>query len=159
MKTQLFIASLFLVLFGYSSIKHNYQKTSFNKKFKGISQYSEDNFKKNIDTIKKEIPPYKIIKSNPALKYSIRKIGNGNKVLFFVKNGVQKLPQLDFNKTSGVYYRMGNKEGFDSVTFPFTCSISCSVNYFEHGFDNRPSLINDFKIQINEPGNWEISFK
>jgi len=113
---------------------------------------------KSLDTLNKKTP-YKVVKSNPALKYSIRKIGNGNRVLFFVKNGFQSLPQVDFYKDSGVYYKIGKKEGFENVTFPFECSISSSVNYFDHGFDNRPSLLNDFEIVIYEPGNWEISFK
>lgn len=113
----------------------------------------------SMDTLKENIP-YKILRNAPTLKYSIRKIGNGNKVMFSVNSGLRKLPELNYSQSSGVYTENSRRQqGFENVTFPFKCKLSASINYSENTFNNIGALLNDFEIEIYEPGYWEISFK
>jgi len=106
----------------------------------------------------KEPAPYKVIRSTATVKYTIRKIGTGNSVLFSVNNGLRYLPEIVYTQNNGFFYRSGKKEGFQDVSFPFKCSLNCPVNYMVNAFEPLPALINDFEIEIYEPGNWEISF-
>ncbi|WP_425629623.1 hypothetical protein [Cellulophaga lytica] len=177
MKTQIALFSLILLSLGGSEYTNNYNlqtpianqanykpiKTNVlpnNDKTNSIVK--SQNLWKNIkakDTVK-EKENYKILKSNPALKYSIRKIGQGNRVIFSVNNGLRKLPDLIYNQSSGIYTETNrNKQGFDNVIFPFKCSLSTSVNFNENPFNNIGELLNDFEIEINEPGLWEVSFR
>jgi hypothetical protein len=97
--------------------------------------------------------PYKVLKANPTVNYTIRKIGAGNRVLFSIRDGLRVLPELSFGQNSGNAYSIGNKKGFDNITFPFSCRLSCSVGYLPIA-----TKINDFEIEITQPGTWEISF-
>lgn len=108
---------------------------------------------------KEELDSYKILHASPTLQYVVRKVGNGDKIMFSMKNGTRNLPQLEFHPSSGAPYKSVRKRGFTNVNFPFTCTISCSGNFMVNRFNDKPSLINDFKIEIREPGNWEISFR
>ena len=170
MKTQIALLSLILFSLGGSEYKNNYIlqtpiinqadfKPSKTNVLSNNDKTKELLFLKEKDSVQ-EKENYKIIKSNPALKYSIRKIGQGNRVLFSVNNGLRKLPDLTYNQSSGIYTEGDrNKQGFDNVIFPFKCSLTASVNFNENPFNNIGELLNYFEIEINEPGLWEISFR
>jgi len=109
------------------------------------------------DTIKNTLS-YKVIRCTPTLKYTIRKVGEGNRVMFSINNGTRKFPKFNFTQTSGSEYTIQGKHGFDGITFPFNCIINCPIDYTNNGFSNLASLINDFEVEIMEPGYWEITF-
>lgn len=126
-----------------------------------MEEYPEVNLQQNNklilsqDSLKKG-KGYKILKSTPGLNYSVRKIGNGKTITFSVRNGNGTFPRADFFSNNGYNYSIGKKRVFDNVGFPFKCSISCQVN--NNGRTQLASLLNDFQIEIYEPGTWEISF-
>jgi len=153
MKTSITLSStLIAIMFVFSNCSVQKNQDSGKK----ISQ-SETITTEATDTLQKNVP-YKIIRSTPTVKYSIRKIGNGEKVEFSARHGFRYLPKLSFEQSSGHFYKNGKKQGFQDVVFPFKCKIVCNVNFFENRFDPLPGLINDFEIEIYEPGNWHISF-
>jgi len=98
--------------------------------------------------------PYEVIRSSPGLNFSIRRLGNGNKILFSRKNGLRYLPKMNIYQDSGFEIQEEKKKGFDNVSFPFTCKISTEIGFR----DKIYSEINGFEIIIYEDGIWEISF-
>jgi len=155
MKTQTILLSIML---GFSFMLvcpacsvHKDQHSE--KKTNDIKFYSAN----EADDIK-EPAPYKVIRSTATVKYTIRKIGTGNSILFSVNNGLRSLPEIDYNQNSGFFHRQGRKEGFEDVSFPFECTLNCPINSEVNWNPKRATLINDFEIVIYEPGNWEISF-
>lgn len=158
MKAQFTILTAFLVILGSLSLPKQDNKSNSHS---GLNIAKEANLETNkyLSADKDTVTvPYKIIDSAPTLPYTIRKKGNGSRVMFTEKFGARNLPGVQFYNSSGVEYKIGRKEGFENVTFPFKCTISCSVNFETNRFDYRPSMLNDFEIIIYEPGNWEISF-
>lgn len=102
---------------------------------------------------------YRVLSHAPTLIYNVIRVGNGNRVMFCVKNGIERLPNaLSFSQSSGVRHNNENKQGFENVDFPFTCQLTCPVGYSTNKFTNKPPNINDFEIEITEPGDWLISF-
>jgi hypothetical protein len=107
---------------------------------------------------KQDTLAYRVINSAPTLNYTVRKVGNGDKVLFSIKNGLRNLPELTFSQNSGTPYKYERKQGFQNVTFPFKCTITSPVNYMTNPMSVKATKINNFEIEIKEAGNWEISF-
>lgn len=102
---------------------------------------------------------YVVISSSPTLSYSVVRIGNEDRVMFCINGGNTTIPgSISFEHDSGVYRELNNKKGFDNVQFPFTCSLFTPVSYITNPFNNWPSRLNGFKIEINQPGDWLISF-
>lgn len=112
--------------------------------------WSEDLFVKRI------IPaPYKVIRSMGVARYSVRKIGEGEKVLFsFLQNGSinSSISNLHFAPSSGTACEVGSKQGYENIVFPCTCSVSYSS---ENSFKSSVFQV-DFEIEITEPGVWEV---
>ncbi|MCG6185995.1 hypothetical protein [Maribellus maritimus] len=103
---------------------------------------------------------YKVIRSNPTLRYTVRRVGNGSTVLFSINNGKNSIPNyIDFSNNGGVFHVTGNKKGYENITFPFKCEVNSSVNYMVNQFNNKGALLNDFEIEIYEPGFWEVNFR
>jgi len=103
-----------------------------------------------------EESPYIILKSNSITRYTVKRIGNGNRVFFvFMRGGEVNnfIYNLHFAENGGVYTKLGDRQGFEMVGFPFTCNIVfMSMNYFQTGFINI-----EFEIQINKSGEWLIT--
>ncbi|GGG94952.1 hypothetical protein GCM10011416_10490 [Polaribacter pacificus] len=109
------------------------------------------------DSIKEKVA-YKVISRNPTLKFTIRKIGEQKRVMLSIKNGSKNIPKMSVIRSSGNSLVMGKKKGYDNVQFPFSISMNAPGNYEVNPFSNTASLLNNFEIEIYEPGYWEISF-
>lgn len=115
--------------------------------------------KKAYTVTDKKVVPYRILSCAPTLNYTVLRIGNGNRIMFSIRGGNITIPRsVTFDHNSGFSYNVDNKKGFDNVNFPFTCTLNSAVSYMTNPFNNWPSKLNDFKIEINQPGIWEISF-
>lgn len=106
--------------------------------------------------IKKIIPnPYRIIKNINVSRYAVQRLRNGERVLFsFIQSGKpnETISGLLYDSSSGTEYKLGAKEGFDHVAFPYTCKLT-------YKFRNPLSFVLTeviFEIEIREPGTWEI---
>lgn len=125
----------------------------------GNSVYVQKKKKKKKVNKKKSKMGYRVLSHAPNLIYNVIRIGNGDRVMFCVKNGIERLPNaLSYSQSSGVRYNLENKQGFEHVDFPFTCQLTCPVGYSTNKFTNKPPNINGFEIEITEPGDWIISF-
>ena len=83
------------------------------------------------------------------------KVGDGQKVevgIFQGGNPASELYNFTIAASSGSEYEVGQKVGFNSVIFPFTCRITySSLNAFRtQSFD---CIV---EIEISEPGNWLV---
>lgn len=109
------------------------------------------------DLFVKKITPsaYRILKSTNVARYSVRKLRDGNRVLFsFIQGGKanESISGLLCSSSSGTDYELGSKKGFDNVAFPYTCKVT-------YQFRNPlSSMYTDvwFEIEIREPGTWEV---
>jgi len=111
---------------------------------------------KNDAFFKKVVPnPYTILRKESVKRYSVRRVGEGQKVVFLIsQNGNTSLTlnNLNFANTSGSSFRLGQNHGFENMDFPFECKVTFSVtNAFQ-----APDVDVDFEIKITEPGSWEI---
>lgn len=109
------------------------------------------------DLFVKKIPvkPYKVTRSNSVVRYTIRKVGEGNQVvLTIMQNGgiSTSYRGLNVNNSSGYYFSDGNKFGYDNIIFPFECEI----NYTMPTVLRTSNFEVDFDFEINEPGQWEV---
>ena len=92
MKTQIILLSLLSIFLGNSENKNtqNYKAAHkidhFKVKDKFVKDFSMqfENIATGIDSIKKSVP-YKVLYSNEALRYSIRKVGTDKNEVFFSK--------------------------------------------------------------------------
>jgi hypothetical protein len=102
---------------------------------------------------------YRVLGGSPVLSYTVRKIGDGDRVMFSIRGGNTRIPAtVTFEVSSGASYWADNKKGYDNVVFPFECTVHTQVGYIQNPFNNWPSKLNDFHIIIYEPGIWEVSF-
>jgi len=102
---------------------------------------------------------YKVVKSSPTLKYRVRKLGEGNRVLFSVNYGKTNLPnQMQITTSSGSKFSEGKKQGVEYAEYPLKCTLFCPGNSEVNPMNNMAQKINDFEIEIKEPGTWEITF-
>ncbi len=106
--------------------------------------------------IKHLIPSsYKIIKSYSIVRYSVRRIKDGNRILFHFKQGGgdnASISGILFTPSSGNSYTLGSSEGFENVIFPFTCKVS----YQTSNTLKTSRFDAEFIIEIREQGEWEI---
>ena len=111
------------------------------------------------DKSKPRVSSYKIQKRVNIDRYSVRRVGEGNKVKFnFVQNGSRNnIEDLTLTGDSGILfsssYNQSLNEGFDNVKFPF----KCAVTYKTLSKLKFQTFIVRFEILINEPGVWEIT--
>ncbi len=104
---------------------------------------------------KKILNPYSVLRSNNIARYSVRRIGDGEKVMLSIyQNGVinGSASITFFYSSSGNTYSIGPKQGFERVEFPVTLKIS--YNSFNPMHTAR--IICEFEIVIKERGDWEI---
>jgi len=155
MKTQTTLLTILLAL----SIMFAFTTCSVHKDQHSEKKIQDDKFySANEADELKEPAPYKVIRSTATVKYTIRRIGTGNSVLFSINNGFGSLPEIDYTQNSGFFNRRGKKEGFEDISFPFECTLHCPINSEVNRHPHSAALINDFEIVIYEPGNWDISF-
>ena len=162
MKTYLILFVLTTFLFA-TPVQNRHESSTTHSVHSSFSQPAQkDNIQKQKKKKKKRKSKakrgYKVISHAPTLIYTVIKVGNGNRVMFCMRNGMGVLPNaLSFSQSSGVRYNFENKQGFENVDFPFTCKLSCPVSY-RTNYTNQPPMINDFQIIITEPGDWVVSF-
>lgn len=116
--------------------------------------------KKSYKKRNRKSAPYQIISCAPTLSVSVIRIGNGNQVIFCVNNGNARIPgSVNFDYDSGFPRDIDNQRHFENANFPFKCSLYTPISYASNPFTNFPAKLNDFKIEIYQPGIWRISFK
>ncbi len=99
---------------------------------------------------------YQIIKSQSVTRFTVKRTGNGNRVFFvFMRGGEVNnyIYNLHFAENGGIFTKLGDRQGFELVSFPFSCNIIyMSLNYFQTAYINV-----EFEIQINQPGEWLVT--
>jgi hypothetical protein len=111
---------------------------------------------KNDAFLKKVVPnPYTVLRQESIKRYTVRRLGDGQKVVFSIlQNGNSSvtLNNLNFAPTSGSSFRLGQNHGFENIDFPFECKVSFSAS---NSF-SAPDINVDFELKIVEPGSWEV---
>jgi hypothetical protein len=101
-------------------------------------------------------PPYIVSQKLNVQRYTVQKVGPGNRVMFsFMQNGMnnRSISSLSFAENSGSATTIGLDQGFDSIRFPF----SCKVNYSTPNSLRTATYEVVFEIEINEPGQWLVT--
>jgi len=106
--------------------------------------------------IKKIVPnPYTVLRSSNLIRYSVDRVGEGDRVLFsFKQSGIQNngVYGLNIFSTSGTTFSIGQKPGYEKITFPVTFKITYnSQNKLKTAF-----MLVEFEVVIKEPGEWEV---
>jgi hypothetical protein len=107
--------------------------------------------------VRKIVPnPYTVLRKESVSRYSVRRIGDGQKVVFTImQNGSTtfNFSNLLITPSSGSSFRLGQNHGYESIDFPFHCRITFNAqNSYQTGDINV-----EFEIQIVEPGSWEVT--
>lgn len=127
---------LFFNVSGIDSIRNGYWK--------------DDKFVRKIDP-----NPYIVSRTSNLTRYSVTRIGDGEKVLFsFKQSGTENTGISNFNlySSSGTWFSLGPNPGYEKITFPVTFRVSYnSLNKLRTSY-----MFVEFEVQIREPGNWEI---
>jgi hypothetical protein len=109
---------------------------------------------------KQQHAAYKVLKRVNIERYSVRHVGDGNKVKFvFMQNGnrniIQNLTMIgDSGTMFSSAYNQSLNEGFENITFPF----KCEVTYTTLSKLKYQTLTVRFEVLIMDPGTWEITF-
>lgn len=111
---------------------------------------------KNDAFFRKIVPnPYTVIRQESIKRYTVRRVGDGNKITFSIlQNGNSSITLNNFNilPNSGSSFRLGQNHGLENIDFPFECKVTfTTTNAFQ-----APDISVDFEIKIIEPGNWEV---
>lgn len=118
-----------------------------------IGYWKDDKF------VRKFIPnPYTILRSTNLVRYSVRRVSDGDKVLFsFKQAGTENQGIYGFNiySTSGTSFSIGPKPGFEKITYPATFKIS----YNTQNRMKTTTFSVEFDILIIEPGSWEVELE
>ncbi len=100
--------------------------------------------------------PFKVLRSYSITRYSVRRIKDGNRVLFHFKQtgggNNATISGILFTPSSGDSYILGSSEGFENVIFPFTCKVI----YQTSNTLNTVRYDAEFVVEIREFGEWEI---
>jgi hypothetical protein len=108
---------------------------------------------------KQQRPAYKVSKRVNIERYSIRHVGNGNKIKFtFLQNGnrnnIQNLTMIgDSGTMYSSAYNQSMNEGFENVKFPF----KCEVTYRTLSKLKYQTFTVRFEFILMDPGDWEIT--
>lgn len=100
--------------------------------------------------------PYSVIRESGITRYTIRRIGDGSKLMFmFYQDGRtnHRVNNLSINTNSGSSLTTGQRVGVENVIFP----LKCKVTYSTPNSTGAVSLYILFEIEIKEPGDWEIA--
>ncbi len=98
---------------------------------------------------------YKVTKKTSVARYTIKKTGEQNKVVFSIMRGGtvnSSVEDLLYTNSSGSYYQLSQYHGFNNVEFPFECSIS----YTTMNLTNMTKIDVRFEFKIYEQGAWEV---
>jgi hypothetical protein len=99
--------------------------------------------------------PYTIIRATSITRYSVKSLGDGDRVIFAImQNGNNtETSNLNFYSTSGNSFSVGSKIGYEHVDFPCTLKLSYSCPN-----KLKTAIISvEFEIVIKEPGSWEVT--
>ena len=105
---------------------------------------------------KQQKAAYKVQKRQNIERYSVRRIGDGNKVRFtFMQNGnrnnIQNLTMIgDSGTMFSSSYNQSMNEGFENIQFPF----KCEVTYRTLSKLKYQTFVVRFEILLIDPGNW-----
>lgn len=108
---------------------------------------------------KQQKAAYKVQKRVNIERYSVRRLGDGNKVSFtFMQNGNRNnIENLTMAGDSGTMfsssYNHSMNEGFENVTFPF----KCEVTYRTSSKLKFQTFVVRFEILLIDSGNWDIT--
>lgn len=130
----------------------------FTIKTKDKDSIVEGKWRKGIQLEKKPGKMYKVLYRRSVNNYRIKKLNSlQNRVTIKVYNdsNLYKSPQT-INSNGGVLFNRFSTTGFDDITtFPFECSLSYTVpNKLNTGM-----ITVDFRFEILEPGDWEVTFR
>ena len=104
--------------------------------------------------------PYEIKRRENVDRYSIKKVADGNKVLFsFRQNGnTNYITNLKIEGDSGARHgqafdEKSDNQGFENIEFPFKCLVTYTTSnkLRTSEYDVR------FEVVINESGSWDIA--
>lgn len=128
--------------------KYTYKKDGVDSIRIGI--WKNDIFVKKI-----KLNPYRVLRSLSVSRYSVRRVGDGNKVIFIIlQNGNPSTghSNLFLSANNGSSISVGPNQGFENIIFPFTCRVTFSM--LSSFRTSRHDV--EFEIEILEPGNWEV---
>ncbi|MFY9151621.1 MAG: hypothetical protein WAO52_06395 [Prolixibacteraceae bacterium] len=101
-------------------------------------------------------PPYQIIQSLYVARSTVMKVGEGNRIMFtFMQNGTDNysITDLSFAGNAGTSLNIGRDQGYDNISFPFTCKVM----YVTSNSLRTASYRCVFEVQINQPGQWQVT--
>ncbi len=99
--------------------------------------------------------PYEIVMKRNLDRYSVKREGDGNRVLFCILQNGQinsDISQFMIIADAGTEFSLGNAIGYEQITFP----ISCKVNYRTWNKLKTAQYDVVFEIEFNQPGAWRI---
>jgi hypothetical protein len=128
---------------------------SYTYKLNGLETVDFGIWKDDVFTRKITPTPYTIIRTNSITRYSVRRLGDGNRILFaLMQNGNNaETSNLNLFSTSGNSFSVGSKIGYENTEFPCTLKLSYTCpNKIKTSF-----ISVEFEIVIKEPGSWEVT--
>jgi len=98
---------------------------------------------------------YEVIKTVNLDRYTIKKVGEGNKVNlnFYQNGGRNKVKSLNIYSNNGTEISGSLTRGFENIDFPFKCEI----DYYTSNKFKSVTYSVRFEFIINEPGEWEVT--
>jgi len=98
---------------------------------------------------------YTVKRSENVDRYTIRKVGEGNRVeINFFQNGTRnQVRALNINANNGVEIVGSYIGGFQGVEFPFVCEVNYTT---QNKFKTITYQVN-FDFIITEPGAWDVT--
>jgi hypothetical protein len=129
--------------------KYTFKSNGYDSTQVGI--WKDDSF------FKKIVPsPYTVYRSNGIKRYTVRRIGDGNRMtLSLMQDGSNNssISGFSYYSTSGTTFSVGPKPGYENITFPCTFKV-----YYRTQNSLKGGIISvEFEIEIKEPGNWDIT--
>jgi hypothetical protein len=124
-------------------------------KVNGVETVDFGIWKDDVFTRKITPPAYTIIRSTSVTRYSVRSLGDGNRILFaLMQNGNNaEASNLNLYSTSGNSFSVGSKIGYENIEFPCTLKLSYTCpNKLKTSF-----ISVEFEITIKESGSWEVT--
>lgn len=112
-------------------------------------------WKKNKYYGEKKLNPYTVKRDENVDRYTIRKVGEGNRIeISFFQNGTRNpVRALNINANNGVEIVGSYISGFQGVEFPFVCEVNYTT---QNKFKTITYQVN-FDFIITEPGAWDVT--
>ena len=101
------------------------------------------------------IDPYKVLRKMSVERYTVRRQGDGNRVLInLMMNGMPNAVNgLLLAGSSGNQIRISNSVGYENIDFPFSCKISYTT--WNKLRTSQHDVIMEF--EVNKPGDWQVN--